>query len=286
MVIASLNINGLNTKVDELREIVSEKGIQIMGINETKVSPSLPDNIISIDGYSIVRKDRNESGGGVAIYIHSSFNYEVVDTLPENTLELICIKIIPKVAQSFFVLIWYRPPSSTVDKLLEMENILSYLELSGKEIIFLGDTNSDLLSDRVHMKELYDGFGFKQLIDKPTRETIKTKTLIDHAATTQPGNIVESGIYKVRVNDHYLIYCVRKFRGKIKKSPKLFESRQLKWFNKEKFLDDLGQVYWEDLVDYDNPDAIVYLWTKMFIGILDKHAPLRKRKGKIPIPPG
>ena len=37
---------------------------------------------------------------------------------------------------------------------------------------------------------------------------------------------------------------------------------------------------WEDLVDYDNPDAIVYLWTKMFTGILDKHAPLLKRKGK------
>ena len=184
MAIASLNINGLNAKVDELREIVSEKGIHIMGINETKVSPSLPDNIISIDGYSIVRKDRTESGGGVAIYIHSSFNYEVVDTLPENTLELICIKIIPKVAQPFFVLIWYRPPSSTVDKFLEMENILSYLELSGKEIqiIFLGDTNCDLLSDRVHMKELYDGFGFKQLTDKPQGKPSRPK----HLKITQP----------------------------------------------------------------------------------------------------
>ena len=159
MEIVSLNINGLNAKVDELREIVSAKGIYIMDINETKISPSLPDNII--------RKDRNESGGAVAIYIHSSFNYEVVDTLPENSLEPICIKIIPKVAQPFFVLIWYRPPSSTVDKFLEMENILSYLELSGKEIIFLGDTNCGLLSDRVHIKELYDSFGFKQLIDKP-----------------------------------------------------------------------------------------------------------------------
>ena len=129
------------------------------------------------------------------------------------------------------------------------------------------------------MKELYDSFGFKQLINKPTRETIKTKTLIDHAATIQPGN-VESGIYKVCVSDHYLVYCVRKFGGKIEKFHKIFESRQLKCFNKEKFLDDLGQVYWEDLVDYDNPDAIVYLWTKMFTGILDKHAPLRKRKGK------
>ena len=60
--------------------MVSEKGIHIMGINETKISPSLQDNIISIDGYPILRKDRNESGGGVAVYIHSSFNYEVIKT--------------------------------------------------------------------------------------------------------------------------------------------------------------------------------------------------------------
>ena len=136
------------------------------------------------------------------------------------------------------------------------------------------------------MKELYDSFGFKKLMDKPTRETIKTKTLIDHAATTQPGNIVESGIYKVCASDHYPVYCVRKFRGKIEKSPKIFESRKFKCFNKEKFLEDLGQVCWEDLVDYDNPDARVYLWTKMFTGISDKHAPLRKREKKNTYSPG
>ena len=54
-----------------------------------------------------------------------------------------------------------------------------------KEIVFLGDTNCDLLSDRVHMKELYDSFGFKQLIDKATRKTIKTKTTLLNLETLQ-----------------------------------------------------------------------------------------------------
>ena len=85
------------------------------------------------------------------------------------------------------------------------------------------------------MKELCDSFGFKQLIDKPTKETIKTKTLIDNAATTQPGSIAETGICKVCVSDHYLVYCVRKFRNKTEKSHQIFESRR----NKEKFLEDL-----------------------------------------------
>ena len=46
------------------------------------------------------------------------------------------------------------------------------------------------------------------------------------------------------------------------------------------FIQDLSRVYWDDLVDYDDPNAIVDMWTKMFTNIIDKHAPLRKRKGK------
>ena len=46
------------------------------------------------------------------------------------------------------------------------------------------------------------------------------------------------------------------------------------------FIQDLSRVYWDDLVDYDDPNAIVDMWTIMFTSIIDKHAPLRKRKGK------
>ena len=46
------------------------------------------------------------------------------------------------------------------------------------------------------------------------------------------------------------------------------------------FIQDLSRVYWDDLVDYDDPNAIVDMWTKMFTSIIDKHVPLRKRKCK------
>ena len=61
------------------------------------------------------------------------------------------------------------------------------------------------------------------------------------------------------------------------KSPKVFVSRQLKNFNKAKFLEDLERVYWDDLVDHDDPTIAAQFWT---IGLLDKHAPFRQRKGK------
>ena len=74
------------------------------------------------------------------------------------------------------------------------------------------------------MTNIYDNFGFKQLISEPTRETVSTKTLIDQIATTHPNNIVDSGVLQLAISDHYLIYCVRKFTGNLSKVPKVFES--------------------------------------------------------------
>jgi exonuclease III len=41
----------------------------ILAINETKLDSSISDSEIYIHGYTIIRKDRNRNGGGIAIYI-------------------------------------------------------------------------------------------------------------------------------------------------------------------------------------------------------------------------
>ena len=121
----------------------------------------------------------------------------------------------------------------------------------------------------------------KQLISEPTRETIRTSTLMDHIATTHPNNIVTPGVIKCGISDHYAVYCVRKFMQNLSRSPKIFVSRQLKNFNKAKFLEDLESVYWDDLVDHDDPTIAAKFWTRVFVAVLlDKHAPFRQRKGR------
>ena len=142
-----------------------------MAINETKLSKYSPDCLVSINDFAVERKDRNEDGGGVAIYVRNTINYKLVENLPQHTLELMCLEIVPKRAKPFFVVCWYRPPSSTADKFNELENIISYLETFQKEIILLGDTNCDLLKADVscssvskRMRDIYDAFGFELLI--------------------------------------------------------------------------------------------------------------------------
>ena len=131
----------------------------------------------------------------------------------------------------------------------------------------------------MQLHELYDLFDMKQIIKEPIRVTLDSSTLIDHIATTNCNNIAESGVLKISLSDHYLVYCVRKLRGGVKHQHKYITSRQLKNFNQEAFLSDLSEVNWEALVaDAQDIDDAVRKWTQICSLILEKHAPTLRRR--------
>ena len=136
--------------------------------------------------------------------------------------------------------------------------------------------DSSLAGNSLHMSNIYDLFGFRQMINEPTRETLDTSTLIDHVATNTPANIVDSGVLKILLSDHYLVYCIRKFRGFIQRQPKLIRSRRMKNFDYESFLFDLGQNDWDGIVrNSDNVHDAVQQWSTKLSLVIEMHAPLQ-----------
>ena len=112
-------------------------------------------------------------------------------------------------------------------------------------MILLGDTNYDFAkkinhqfkdNDAKHMVNLYELFSLKQLVEEPTRITLETARIIDHIATTCARNIVESGVHKVSLSDHFMVYCIRKFDGAVKKDHKQIKTRSMKNFEEQDFL--------------------------------------------------
>ena len=59
---AFLNIVSLPKKIDEIRHSMSDKSIDIIAFNETRLDSSFTDNLIHLDGYDIIRKDRSRNG--------------------------------------------------------------------------------------------------------------------------------------------------------------------------------------------------------------------------------
>ena len=56
---------------------MTNKFIDLISFNETRLDPNITDNMISLNGYDVIRKDRSRNGGGVCIYLRSCINYKI-----------------------------------------------------------------------------------------------------------------------------------------------------------------------------------------------------------------
>ena len=103
-----LNINSLLPKIDELRNIAKCSNAAVIGTAETKLDNTVYDSEVTIDGYSIVRNDRNRKDGGVACYISSNICYSRKACLSGN-LENIFIDLLFPKTKPISVGIFTRP---------------------------------------------------------------------------------------------------------------------------------------------------------------------------------
>ena len=91
-----LNINSLLSKIDELRELVKASNATVVGITESKLDDSINDCEICIEGYSIIRRDRNRKGGSLVCYVNNKICFNAKNCI-SNEVENIFIELfIPK----------------------------------------------------------------------------------------------------------------------------------------------------------------------------------------------
>ena len=115
---AFLNIVSLPKRFDEINFTMSNKLFDIFSFSETRLDSTITDNMINIDGYDVLRKDRDRNGGGVCIYLRNSINYQTRHDLIPRDLEAICLEISKPYSRPFVVVLVYRPPDASDDFLL------------------------------------------------------------------------------------------------------------------------------------------------------------------------
>ena len=78
------------------------------------------------------------------------------------------------------------------------------------------------------------------------------------------------------MSDHYMVFCVRKFEGALRKDHKVITTRSMKNFDKDAFLADVAGICWEQgLNEKDDINVLVTQWSTLFSFIIDKHAPIK-----------
>ena len=192
-----LNVYSVLKHLDKLQIMAVDKQPHIICLNETKLDGDIEDEELSIEGFqNIIRKDRTRHGGGVAIYVKKGLNFKIRTDLALD-IESISIQLEIKYVKPNLSML-YRPPDSLVELFKPIESLLMSIDQESKECIIVGDFNCDLLkpdkNNQKHIRRIYRSYGFKQLINKPTRTTSDSKTLIDHISTNRPECVSDSGV--------------------------------------------------------------------------------------------
>ena len=196
-----LNTQNMVSTFDELLTTKKEYPFDIIAMSETwlKDNPHLL-NYVTISGYSCVFRDReNIRGGGVEIYVSDSitFKQRVHIENVEPDLEHIWIEVDGRNRHSKMLLgVIYRSESidnfkTWSEKTDWSENLLSYLTTNWGGLLFsTGDMNVDLLNSNANYVKQYtdmvESSNLHQHVNKPTRRTPTSQTLIDHIISNMP----------------------------------------------------------------------------------------------------
>ena len=126
------NIRSLVPKIDNLRIFCSIYHPDIICMVESWLSTEISDSEISIQGYSVIRLDRNRHGSGVLIYVKYMFTYSLVFKGTDD-LELIVVSFLCTMHDTnpdFTLALFYRPPNSSSFVIDTLFTVLCNLNVS------------------------------------------------------------------------------------------------------------------------------------------------------------
>ena len=274
--IMSLNILTLMKHLDELRVLADHQKPDILAINETKINDKISDQEIAIDGYYVERRDRNQFGGGVAMYIHNSVEYKIRDDLVNFEIECLTTQVKIGMSKPFLVTSLYSPHNTT-GHLNKIDSLITCIDTENKESIITGDTNCDFIkpTDYTTFEKNNKNHGLTQLIEDPTRTTDSTATLIDHIITNKPDIVGQSGVIPCGISDHDLTFMTRKvILPRLKILPRVVNARNHKKFDLKAFQLDIQHIRFDIIKTVSKDVNYIWLrWKTFFSDILEKHMP-------------
>ena len=107
--VGHVNINSLTNKISEVRSLLISNNVDLLGISESWLTCDIPDSLVSIGNYNIIRNDTpgNIKKHGVEVYIKSISKFEIVDCGLNNVV------IFHLSDLDTYVITVYRPPLYT-----------------------------------------------------------------------------------------------------------------------------------------------------------------------------
>lgn len=280
---AHINVRSLLSKVDVIKEYIGSNEIDVFAVSETWLNHAIDDEVVRINGFNFIRKDREAGrGGGVLVYIRNCFDFSEIDYIDAQYSEQIWIELrINRIKYSFGVL--YRPPNGDITKFLEeYEENLCKILLNYKYMISTGDFNINMANvdsnSCQQLLSLLSAYNLNQSINEPTRIGNNTLSILDLMISSEECSVVNSSVdLSVNISDHLLTKLELNF--KVDKPPPFhYTYRDYNKINNETFLHDLYNIPFNDIFYIRDVNSKLDKFNKFIIELFNKHAPAKTVK--------
>jgi hypothetical protein len=265
--VLSINIQSINAKIDSLRAFISaleENDIHFAAlcIQESWLRDDSDTSLLQIENYQCISQGyKCSSHGGLIIYLHNKYNFEIIDCCPNsNTWEGLFISIFGSTLENAITLgNVYKPPRNNNNNdniksfIDEFSIVLQSLSQLKSDCFIAGDFNINLL--KLHEREIIGNVldtiishSFYPKITLPTRFSSHSCSLIDNIyCKLTPNSLASiSGIFLSSLSDHLPYFTsVQTTKSQKTPNPSFVKIRDITDENIKNFISDLStnQIY-------------------------------------------
>ena len=274
LIIATLNINSLANKFEQLKVIVGNN-IDVLVIIETKLDKSFPKSQFLIEGFSQpFRLDRNRHGGGIMVYVREDIPSKELDKHNfKKNVEGMFIEInLRKMKLLLFATYHSTHPEYGMNDRDYLEEIGLALDVYSNYDKFLLTGDFNMEEEETCISDFLFEYNAKNLVkDKTCFKNIDNPSCIDLFITNCSKSFQNTTTVSSGLSDfHKMILTVMKTTIP-KSKPKTIFYRDYKKFVEEDFRHDLKtQLKTAEIENY-------YTFHKIFLDVFEKHAPCKKK---------
>jgi len=265
--VAHLNVCSIHNKVDELRVLQSICRFDITAITETQ-----QDNSLCIDGMKLLRRDRTKcKGSGCIMYCAKYLQTTYRRDLASKDLEAMWVQIkFPTTSALFLVFTDWNLnvliSSRTYTAFLRRHGwnrILSFYLVTLIATFKVPIAKQDPKFNLKRLLTFFQLFGMQNVVNKPTKITLGSSTLIDLIVTTNPNLINRKGVVPLGLSDHCLIYATLNLK---------IDVQNYKQFQVDQLLADIIAQVFED------KGNVLSTWNKIIKDSCNLHALVKSGK--------
>ena len=175
---------------------ILKNNIDVLLLSETMIDSSFPKAQFEIDGFTVYRRDRNEDGGGLLLYVRDDIPSDLLST--DSSIEGMCVELNIR-KKKWLIHCIYNPHKNFISSLLnEMGKNIDKYSSNYDNFILLGDFNCEPseqpLEDFCHIFSCRNLIKEKTCFKNPQNPSCIDLILTNRSKSFQDSMVIETGL--------------------------------------------------------------------------------------------